>query len=172
MIDPAKFESGEFKKIFEDLENTALDELENMVLSQLIEQKVLRIYGLEDETLEFAGRTNFKLRLKRPNKNVWSISLKALRDALRLALRQGKLPALDETVRGKVGKKELPMLLLLHAIPNDEVESRSFVGNKVIHEILGEGKIVRISQSGNVEIQFNNKTTKLKPGFVILQQKS
>ena len=48
-------------------------------------------------------------------------------------------------------------------------EQFSFVGNPVIHPTLGDGKVIRISDSGNVEVQFKDRTVRLKPNFIKLK---
>ncbi len=169
MIDPAKFKSPKFSEVFEELENLFLNELENLLINQLIEQKEIRLHDFRDETLEFAGRTNFKLTLKRPNKNVWSVSLKTLHDALRHILREGKVPSLDDKSLELDEHDRLPIIMLVHCIPEQEYQVRSFVGNIVEHEVLGEGRILRIGKSGNVEVQFHDRKAKLKPDFVTLK---
>ncbi len=169
MIDPTKFKSPKFSDVFEELENLFLDELENLLINQLIEQKEIRLHDFMDETLEFAGRTNFKLTLKRPNKNVWSVSLKTLRDALRHILREGKVPTLEDKSLELNEHDRLPIIMLVHCIPEEEYRARSFVGNIVKHEVLGEGRILRIGKSGNVEVQFRDRMAKLKPDFVRLK---
>ena len=81
MIEPLKFESPDFSEVFETFENMYVEELTTMMIDKLFEEKTLSIPGIENEILEFAGRTNYKIRLKRPNKNVWSIPLQDIRDS-------------------------------------------------------------------------------------------
>ena len=172
MINPSELENKNFNEVFPDLEALYIDELETMLVSNLIENKKVEIVGKEADVLEFIGKTNFKLRLKRPHKNVWSISLQSLKDSIKKVLRIGELVPLTNNshkILEKTDTIDLPVLLLLHTIPGIEYENRSFVGNKVIHPKLGEGKVNRISDSGNVEIQFNDKTVLLKPNFVQLK---
>jgi len=173
MINPSKLESEEFDKIFKQLETTYIEELENMMISNLMEKKSIEIPGTNHETIEFAGRTNFKIRLKRPNKNIWSVSVQTLKESIRRVLREGILLPICSKIKedtSKVKEFDLPVLMLLHTIPEQEYQTRSFVGNIVAHPTLGEGKILRITESGNVEIQFKDRKVKLKPNYVQLKK--
>jgi hypothetical protein len=172
MINLTKLENTNFNEVFTNLETVYVNELENMLVSNLIENRKVEVSGTESDSLEFLSKTNFKLRLKRPNKNVWSISLQALKNSIKKVLRLGMLVPLDEKkqiTKAKTEILDLPVLLLLHTIPDKEYESRSFVGNRVIHPKLGEGIVHKISDSGNVEIQFREKTVLLKPNFIKLK---
>lgn len=172
MISPSKLEDTNFSQVFGVLEAAYVSEIENMLVANLIENKTVEIPGTDKDSLEFLAKTNFKLRLKRPHKNVWSVSLQSLKDSIRKVLREGKLePVSEKSTSNSVKTRgfELPVFLLLHTVPNEEFLNRSFVGNKVTHPQLGEGEVIRISDSGNVEIQFPEKTILLKPGFIQLK---
>ena len=67
------------------------------------------------------------------------------------------------------GLFDLPVCLLLHVLPTSEYENRSFVGNMVIHPLLGKGKVIGISDSGNVKVKFDDRIAKLRPDYVQLQ---
>ncbi len=171
MIEPNKFSSADLNQALHELEDRYIDELEDMLISQLMDQKSVQLYGETDEVLEFAGRTNYKIRLRRPNKNVWSISFKDFRESIRKVLRTGPSKILDENDSTAVAKEEnidYPTTLLLHVLPNDEYKNRSFVGNRVIHPTWGDGRIVSILDSGNVEVEFPDRKVVLKPNFIKL----
>lgn len=173
MIESKKFSSPNFNENFQQLEKLFVDELEQKVVSTLVEKRTIVLPGTRDEVLEFAGRTNYKLRLKRPNKNVWSVPLQTFRESIRKVLREGKLTPLEQNAkapRNKSGEDALATLLLLHILPEEEYYLRSFVGNQVHHPTLGEGKVVRITDSGNVEVAFAERVVRLKPDFVQLTQ--
>ncbi|GAB4372267.1 MAG: hypothetical protein Kow0042_15520 [Calditrichia bacterium] len=172
MIEPNQIDTKNFKKIFTKLEETYIDELENLLISKLYQDKVVAIPGFENESIEFVGRTNYTIRLKRPNKNFWSISFQTLRKSIRKVLREGKLEPVDPTLLEKEDLQEfdeVAVSMLLHILPDNEYLSRSFVGNLVEHPTLGEGRVIRISESGNVEIEFGDRSVMLKPGFVQLK---
>ena len=59
--------------------------------------------------------------------------------------------------------------MLLNVLPEKEYKKRSFVGNPVIHPTYGEGIVVRISDTGNVEVQFKERLVRLKPNFIKLK---
>lgn len=172
VIEPQKLKSPEFNQTFQELEEYYVDELENMLLAELVEKKSLKLATHQDEVIEFAGKTNYKIRVRRPHKNVWSIPLKDFRKSIRRVLRQGALDPLNEK-RLESTKFErvsdLPTKILLHILPDEEYKQRSFVGNTVVHPTLGSGKVIAISESGNVEIEFENRVAKLKPDFVRLK---
>jgi len=69
----------------------------------------------------------------------------------------------------KKEKIDLPTTLLLNVLPELEYKNRSFVGNPVVHPTYGEGKVIRISDSGNVEVQFKERLVRLKPNFIKLK---
>ncbi len=170
MIDPTRFVSANFTDNFPELEEEAVAELEHLLFSRLLEQGQVAVGG---EVLEFAGRTNFKLRVKRPNRSVWSIPLKQIRDSVRRILREG-LQVLEQEpfvpARGSRTSTTIEGLrLLLQSIPPEEYLSRSFIGNEVEHQVYGVGKILRINSSGNVEIEFPEKCVLLKPEFFRLK---
>ncbi|MFZ0389385.1 MAG: hypothetical protein WAN36_02915, partial [Calditrichia bacterium] len=119
--------------------------------------------------LEYAGKTNFKIRFKRPNKNVWSVPFQDFRESIRHVLREGRLNAVEAEEDHQKETMDLPTLLLLHVLPDEEFARRSFVGNKVDHPTMGEGRIVRITASGNVVVEFLERQVKLKPGFIKLK---
>jgi len=173
MIDPSKLEDFDFLKDYEALEEQSVIEIENIIIAQLIENGRVTAEPLTEDTLEFAGKTNFKLRVKRRNKNVWSIPTDQLRNAIRMVLREGKIREENDyyvtTKTGKPAPLDRPLKLLLGAIPEEEYARRSFVGFPVEHEVYGEGFIRKITDTGNVEIQFENRVALLKPGFFRLK---
>ncbi|MBN2366565.1 MAG: hypothetical protein JXL67_10390 [Calditrichaeota bacterium] len=171
MINPAQITSSDLNKALHDLEDHYIDEIEDILISTLMEKKSVQLHGDIDEVLEFAGRTNYKLLLRRPHKNVWSVSFKDFRESVRKVLRRGPEKVLDRE-NNSGSKKEnldLPTHLLLHVIPENEYQSRSFVGNKVVHSKWGIGEILSISESGNVKVEFNGRHVVLKPNFIELQ---
>lgn len=173
MIEPEKLKSSEFQETFQELEEHYIDELENKLLNLLIEKRCLKVQGDHEETIEFAGKTNYKIRVRRPHKNVWSISLKDFRESIRKVLRQGMLDPinpkkLESTKFERPG--ELPTNMVLHILSDEEYASRSFVGNAVEHPTLGLGKVMAISDSGNVEVKFRDRIATLKPGYVRLKK--
>ncbi|MEJ2634441.1 MAG: hypothetical protein P8184_04005 [Calditrichia bacterium] len=175
MIESTKINSSNLKTTLEELEEVFLDELENMLVTRLMENKRVVLPGTKNNVVEYAGRTNFKIRLKRPNKNVWSITFQDFRESIRKVLREGNLAPVDGMGDGgsvKNGKFDLPTLFLLHVLPPEEYSKRSFVGNHVVHPTLGEGEVLRISDSGNVEVEFPSRVVMLKPSFVELKTAS
>lgn len=174
MIESSVLEQLNFAENYSELEEQFVSELENMILSQLIENGRVTSQAKGEDVIEFAGRTNFKIRVKRPNKNVWSIPIQLLKEAIRKVLREGKLLttggsyAVSKT--GKPSHLETPLKLLLASVPEEEYRKRSLVGNLVTHEVYGEGIIRRITNTGNVEIEFENKVALLKPGFFELKK--
>ena len=76
MIEETKFKSLIFNQALLELEDAYINELEDMLLSKLMADKEVQLHGNFNEVIEFAGRTNYKIRLRRPNKNVWSIPLR------------------------------------------------------------------------------------------------
>ena len=172
MIEPSKFKSSNFSENFTELEELYIGELEELLVSELVKKKSLRIPGKKDEIVEYAGRTNYKIRIRRPNKNIWAIQFKDFRKSIREVLRRGKLDSIkDQTNRGKSRASfiDLPTNILLHVLPDDEYRSRSFIGNQVEHPTWGEGKVVNISETGNIDVQFKNRVVTLKPSFVQLK---
>jgi len=169
MIEPTRFTSPDFNQVFGEVEATFVDELEKLVISRLIENKTVKLPGAEDEVLEYAGRTNFKIRIKRPHKNVWSIPYKSLREAIRSVLRRGKLLPVVEKANKRSEERELALPWLLHILPEEEYYRRSFVGNKVVHPSLGEGEVEEITDTGNVKVKFSDRVAMLKPSFVKLK---
>ena len=169
MIDPNMFTSSEFQENFQRLELQFVAELEHTIIARLMEQRSIALPDFPEEVIEFAGKTNFKIRIKRPNKNVWSVPLQEFRHAIRQVLREGKLPSLEAVQKAPRNHQEETMkatLLLLHVLPEKEFYKRSFVGNKVVHITLGEGEIVQITETGNVVVDFSDRRVKLKPGFI------
>ena len=172
MIDTNMFTSPEFQENFQRLEIRFVEELEHTIIAHLMEQRSIALPDLPEEVIEFAGKTNFKIRIKRPNKNVWSVPLQEFRHAIRQVLREGKLPSLEEVQKAPRNHHEETIkatLLLLHILPEEEFYKRSFVGNKVVHITLGEGEIVQITETGNVVVDFSNRRVKLKPAFIQLK---
>lgn len=172
MIEVKELKSENLSQILNETEEMFVNELENMLLSKLIEEKSIRIQGQHEEVLEFAGRTNHKIRLRVPNKNVWSVSFRDLGDTIRKVLRTGSIFS-DEFVNGnsKYGDQVFDhhTNLLLHILPQKEYEKRSLVGNEVVHSSLGHGKVIRISETGNVVVKFEDRTVRLKPNFIKLR---
>ncbi len=172
MINTSKLKSLEFNQALYEIEDRYVNELENMLISKLIEEKSVHLHGKYREILEFAGRTNYKIRLKIPNKNVWSISFRDFRESIRKVLRTGKIFEYNQENMNSALDNELfdlPICLLLHVLPTKEYENRSFVGNKVIHPTLGNGKVISISDSGNVDVEFEDRVAKLRPNYIKLK---
>ena len=172
MIEETKFKSVVFNQALLELEDTYVNELEDMLISTLMEQKTVQLQGNIDEVIEFAGRTNYKIRLRRPNKNVWSIPFRDFRESIRKVLRIGTSGLLDNGSQDTILKKEkidFPTALLLNVLPEKEYKKRSFVGNPVVHPTYGDGRVIRISDSGNVEVQFKDRMVRLKPNFIKLK---
>jgi len=172
MIEPTRFESSNFETVFDVFESAFVEELEEMMVNKLFEQKALEIPGTDHEILEFAGRTNYKIRLKRPNKNVWSVPLKSIRASIKKVLREGQIDSAEKKNRGRGvlnPEHALPVSWLMRTLPEEEFDARSFIGNVVEHPTLGEGKVCRISDNGNVEVKFKRRSVMMKPGFVRLK---
>jgi len=172
MIEETKIKSVIFNQALLELEDTYINELEDMLISKLMEQKTIRLHGNFDEVIEFAGRTNYKIRLRRPNKNVWSIPFREFRESIRKVLRIGTSGLYNNGSQNALLKKEkidFPTALLLNILPEKEYKNRSFVGNPVIHPTYGDGEVIRISDSGNVEVQFKDRMVHLKPNFIKLK---
>ena len=127
MIDTSDLKTADFEITFRELEENYIDELEKMLISELVEKKSLLLPGTKEEVLEFIGKTNFKIHLKRPNKNVWSVSSRNFRESIRKVLRKGKLSPLNEKLTEHADKIEhfdLPIFMLLHVLPNKEYQNR------------------------------------------------
>lgn len=171
MIDPQLLQSDNFEEIYPRLESGFVDELENLALNRLYRERFFELPGPTHEKVEFVSKSNYKIRIKRPNKNLWSVPLQDFRKCIKVALREGTIspdiPFGDENA--PPAEEELPLMSLLHVLPEEEYLKRSLVGNAVEHKTLGEGKIVRILESGNLEVQFKDQTLVLKPSFVKLK---
>ncbi|MFQ5584535.1 MAG: hypothetical protein ACE5GL_08895, partial [Calditrichia bacterium] len=100
MIEPSKFKDPDLLQNLHELEMRYIDEIEEMIISRLFSVGQLSFGEADDEILEFSGKTNYKIQLKRPNKNVWSIPIQLLKEAIRKVLRTGELP------EAKIGKLE------------------------------------------------------------------
>ena len=74
-----------------------------------------------------------------------------------------------EKANKKSEEQELVLPWLLHILPEEEYYHRSFVGNKVVHPILGEGEVKEITDNGNVKVKFSERVAMLKPSFVKLK---
>ncbi len=173
MIEPSKFTAPDFLQNFHDLELQYINEIEEMITSQLFNTGHL-VFGEESsDILEFSGKTNYKIRIKRPHKNVWSIPIQLLKESIRNVLRSGKLPEdkISKIEKKKVTKTnyDLPIQLLLQSVPQNEFLARTFVGNYVTHKVYGEGIIKRITENENVEVEFKDKEVLLKPNFCMLK---
>jgi hypothetical protein len=172
MIEETKFKSVEFNQALLELEDAYINELEDMLISKLMEQKTIQLQGNYDEVIEFAGKTNYKIRLRIPNKNVWSIPFREFRESIRKVLRIGTSGLMDNSNQSALLKKvriDFPTALLLNVLPEKEYKNRSFVGNPVVHPTYGDGCVIRISDSGNVEVQFKDRMVRLKPNFIKLK---
>lgn len=172
MIETSKLPSTDFEKNFEELEGQYINEIEGMISAQLFEKGHLPVNQEEVDEVEFFGRTNFKIRLKQPNKNVWSIPIQLLKKSIQKVLRNGG--NIEEGVTIASTKKseanyEMPIKLLLKSIPEEEFQKRTFVGNTVDHEVYGEGVIKSINDTGNVEVKFQERQVLLKPEFCKLR---
>lgn len=170
MIEPSKFRFTDFNTNLHELEIQFVEEIENLIVSRLFDEGKLEIS--ENEIIEFSGRTNYKIRLKRPHKNVWSVPIHVLKENIRKVLRnggaiEGKIVNLDDR---KVNDSniELPIKILLQSVPEDEYKNRTFVGNHVTHKIYGEGIIQRITENENIEVAFKDREVLLKPDFCAL----
>ncbi len=169
MIDTSDLKHFDFSRHYPEMEERFIFEIETMIFETLIQQGRVAIEGDENNVLEFYNRTNFKVRVKRPQKNVWSIPIQTLRNAIRKVLREGHLRREDGSLAIKIdtrpAKLDVPVQLLLRLVPEDEYVKRSLVGNKVRHNVYGEGRIQRITETGNVEVAFKDKIVKLKPQY-------
>ncbi|NOX37849.1 MAG: hypothetical protein GXO78_09970 [Calditrichaeota bacterium] len=169
MIDASDLKDFDFSRNYFELEERFISEIENLIFDTLIREGRVAIEGDENNVLEFYNRTNFKVRVKRPQKNVWSVPIQLLRDAIRKVLREGHLRKSDGSLAIKIdtrpAKLDIPVQLLLRIVPEQEYVKRSLVGNKVRHNVYGEGRIQRITETGNVEVAFKDKVVKLKPQY-------
>ena len=172
MIDTGKLKSADLNIALQDLEESSIVELENMLITKLIEKKCIHLHGRFEEVLEFAGRTNYKIRVRQPNKNVWSISFKDCRESIRKVLRLGTTIIFGDKQESFVNKKDQlddQTSLLLNILPEQEYQIRSFVGNLVEHPSWGIGKLVCINENGNIQVEFKDRIVRLKPNFVKLK---
>ena len=171
MIETSKLKGVVFHENFEELEDRFVDEIEDIISSQLFEKGRINCEQMENGVVEFFGRTNFKIQLKQPNKNVWSVPIQLLKRSIKKVLRNGgNLESL--TVPEKKNNQsgyELPIKLLLQSIPKDEFRKRTFVGNTVDHSIYGEGVIKNINDTGNIEVEFKDREVLMKPEFCKLK---
>jgi len=174
MIETSKLPSTDFEQNFEELEEQYVNEIEGIISAQLFEKGHLARDHEEADDLEFFGRTNYKIRLKQPNKNVWSVPIQLLKKSIQKVLRNGG--NIEEGVTTSSTKKksetnyEMPIKLLLKSIPEEEFQKRTFVGNSVDHEVYGEGVINGINDTGNVEVKFQERKVLLKPEFCKLKK--
>lgn len=174
MIETSKLPSTDFEKNFQELEGQYVNEIEGIISAQLFEKGHLAGDHEKADDLEFFGRTNYKIRLKQPNKNVWSVPIQLLKKSIRKVLRNGG--NIEEGVITGSGKKkseasyEMPIKLLLKSIPGEEFQKRTFVGNTVDHKVYGEGIIKGINDTGNVEVKFPEREVLLKPEFCKLKK--
>lgn len=174
MIETSKLPSTDFEKNFEELEGQYINEIEGIISAQLFEKGHLSGDHEDAEDVQFFGRTNYKIRLKQPNKNVWSIPIQLLKKSIQKVLRNGG--NIEEGVFTASKKKkseanyEMPIKLLLKSIPEEEFQKRTFVGNTIDHEVYGEGVITSINDTGNVEVQFQEREVLLKPEFCKLKK--
>jgi hypothetical protein len=172
MIEPCKLKSSDLNVALQDLEESSIIELENMLLTELLDKKSIRLHGRFEEVLEFAGRTNYKIRLRQPNKTVWSISFKDCRESIRKVLRLGTTTIFSEEQISRNDRKDQldhHTTLLLNILPEKEYAIRSFIGNQVVHPNWGIGELTRINENGNIEVQFKDRTVRLKPNFIKLK---
>jgi hypothetical protein len=171
MIETSKLNGVDFHENFEALEDQFVDEIENIISSQLFEKGCINSEKNENGEVEFFGRTNFKIRLKQPNKNVWSVPIQLLKRSIKKVLRNGgNLESL--TVPEKKSARsgyEVPIGMLLKSIPDDEFKKRTFVGNTIDHSVYGEGVIKGINDTGNIEVEFKDREILLKPEFCKLK---
>ncbi len=167
MIDPAKLKTANFQSSLHDLEEFYITELENMVITELMEKRRIQLHGRFNEILEFVGRTNYKISLRRPNKDIWSISFKDFREAIRKILRTGTSPVFSPNNQKE--QYDAKIAMLLHVLPENEYQNRSFIGNSVVHPHWGTGKLIGINDNGNVQVEFKDQVVKLKPDFVELK---
>ncbi len=167
MIDPAKLKSSNLQHSLQELEESLITEIENMLLSVLMEKKRIQLHGRFKEILEYLGRTNYKISLRRPNKEIWSVTFKDFREAIRKVLRTGTAAVFSSNDQKE--PMDVRMAMLLHILPENEYQIRSFIGNTVIHPNWGTGKLVCINENGNVQVEFKDQIVKLKPEFVELK---
>lgn len=173
MVETSKLKSTDFQQNFGELEVKFVDEIEDIISSQLYGKGYLNPNHGNTENLEFFGKTNFKIRLKLPNKNVWSVPIQLLKRSIQVVLRNGgdvELLSLSDK-KDDMSGYELPIKLLLKSIPQEELSKRTFVGNAVCHDVYGEGEIKSINETGNVEVQFRDRQILLKPEFCKLKVK-
>jgi hypothetical protein len=171
MIETSNLVGVDFQENFEELEDRFVDEIENIISSQLFEKGCINSSQNANDHLEFFGRTNFKIRLKQPNKNVWSIPIQLLKKSIKQVLRNGgdiETLSLHEKKNDRMGY-ELPIKLLLKSVPEEEIRKRTFVGNIVAHSIYGDGIIKAINGTGNIEVKFKDREVLLKPEFCKLK---
>lgn len=167
MIDPAKLKASNLQRSLQELEESYITEIENLVLTALMEKKRIQLHGRFKEILEYLGRTNYKITLRRPNKDIWSVTFKDFREAVRKVLRTGTAAVFSSN--DKKEPMDIKMAMLLHILPENEYQIRSFIGNTVIHPNWGTGKLVCINENGNVQVEFKDQIVKLKPDFVELK---
>lgn len=167
MIDPAKLKTSNLQHSLQELEESYITELENMVITELMEKKRIQLYGRFKEIVEYLGRTNYKIILRRPNKEIWSVSFKNFREAIRKVLRTGTASVFSSNEKEEL--LDIKMAMLLHILPENEYQSRSFIGNTVVHPNWGTGKLVCINENGNAQVEFKDQLVKLKPDFVELK---
>lgn len=167
MIDPAKLTSSNLQHSIQELEESYVTELENLVLMALKEKKRIQLHGRFQEILEYLGQTNYKISLRRPNKEIWSVTFKDFREAIRKVLRTGTTSVFSSN--DKTEPMDIKMAMLLHILPEHEYEIRSFIGNTVIHPNWGMGTLFCIHENGNVQVKFKDQIVKLKPNFVELK---
>jgi hypothetical protein len=171
MIETSKDKFSTLDQAMFNLEELYINELEDMLFSHLMENKRIQLAGNVSEIIEFAGKTNYKIRLRRPNKNVWAIPFKDFRESIRMVLRAGtdKLKVNENSISSPSAEMKFATSLLLNILPEKEYKTRSFVGKRVVHPKWGEGKILTISDSGNVDVQFKERVARLKPNFIKLK---
>lgn len=171
MVEASKLKGADLRQNFGELEVKFVDEIEDIISSQLFQKGFLNPNHGRTENLEFFGRTNFKIRLKLPNKNVWSVPIQLLKRSIQMVLRNGgdieSLSLADK--KGNLSGYEIPIKLLLKSIPLEEFIKRTFVGNAVCHDVYGEGEIQGINETGNVEVKFKDRQILLKPEFCKLK---
>ncbi len=169
MIDLSDKPDFDFASQYDALEDSLVSELENMIYARLMSDRTIQIGSDPDNEIEFLQRTTYKVMIRRPNKHVWSVPIPELRNAIRQVIRKGRLFTEEGKLAISVPNKPayLPEALtaLLSIIPEEAYLSRSMVGNKVYHQVYGEGVIRSITDTGNVEIAFKEKVTLLKPQF-------
>lgn len=171
MVETSKLKSADFRQNFGELEAKFVDEIEDIISSQLFENGFLKANHSPTENIQFFGKTNFKIRLKLPNKNVWSVPIQLLKRSIQAVLRNGgdvELLSLSDKKEDLSGY-EFPIKLILKSIPQEEFDKRTFVGNAVCHDVYGEGEIKSINDTGNVEVRFRDRQVLLKPEFCKLK---